>query len=126
MAHERLAQTVEFGPEVMHPTIAFGTKITAIRTRRKLGWYADITAAEVMQQSVVREMRAPATGTDFAHVQVMAVAFGAEADSVEEARFEVVTPREGRQVPFDIIAARGIDVAVSGARLRVRRNLPAS
>jgi hypothetical protein len=56
----------------------------------------------------------------------MAVAFGAEADSVEEARFEVVTPREAAKSPFDIIAARGIDVAVFGARLSVRRNLPAS
>ena len=72
--------------------------------RAKLGRYADIAAAEVMQQSVIREMRPPAAGADLAHVEVMAVAFGAEADPVEKALFEIIASREDAQVSSDVIA----------------------
>src|SRR5262249_42558288 len=82
LACERLAQTVEFGAEVMHLAVAFGTKVAAIIGGRELRRHADITAAEVMQQSLAHEMRASAGGADLAHVQMMAVAFGTEADSV--------------------------------------------
>ena len=114
---ERLAQPIELGAEVMHPTVAFGTDIAAVLAGHELGRYADIAAAEVMQQSLTRKMRPPATGADFAHVQMMAVAFRAEADPVEEARFEIVAPGKDAQIPFDVIAECDIRIAVFGARL---------
>src|SRR5215472_10522333 len=103
----------------MHSAVAFGTKIAAVRTGRKLRWYADIAAAEVMQQSVIREMRLPATGADLADVQVMAVAFGTEANPVEEARFEIITLRENGQARVDDTAESGVNKSPSGVRLGI-------
>jgi hypothetical protein len=47
-----------------------------------------------MQQTVLRDMRPPAAGTDLAHVEMMATTFGTKTDPVEEARFEIVALRE--------------------------------
>ena len=48
-AVEGFAQAIIFAPEVVHFAVAFRANVAAILSRRKLGRYADITAAEVMQ-----------------------------------------------------------------------------
>src|SRR5262245_35613633 len=77
-----------------------------------------------MQQSLLREMSLSASGADLADVQVVAVAFGAQANPVKEALFEIVAPGEGAQVPFDVIAECDVGIAVLGGRLGVGRYLP--
>ena len=70
-----------------------------------------------MQQSLVHEMRPPTARANLAHVKMMAVAFGAETDAIEEAFFEIIMPSEDAQVPLDVIAARNVCTAVLGERL---------
>ena len=123
---ERLAQSVVLSAEVTHPAIAFRANVAAVLGGRKFGRYPDIAAAEVMQQSLVHEMRPPTARANLAHVKMMAVAFGAETDAIEEAFFEIIVPSEDAQVPLDVIAARNVCIAVLGERRSDRVYFPSS
>jgi hypothetical protein len=79
---------------MMHFAFALRAKIAAIPSGLKFGGNADIAAAKVMQQTVLRDMRPSAAGTDLAHVEMMATTFGTKTDPVEKARFEIVALRE--------------------------------
>ena len=68
----------------------------------------------------------PTAGANLAYVKMMAVAFGAETDAIEEALFEIIVPSEDAQVPFDVIAERNVRIAVLGVRLGDRVYLPSS
>jgi len=123
---KRSAQAVVLGAEVTHPAVTFGANVAAILGGDKFGRYSDIAAAEVMQQSLVHEMCSPTAGANLAHVKVMAVAFGAETDYLEEAFFEIVAPSEDAEVSLDVIPARSVRIAVPGERLSDRVYLPSS
>src|SRR6516225_2101737 len=98
---KRSAQAAVLGAEVTHPAVTFGANVAAILGGDKFGRYSDIAAAEVMQQSLVHEMCSPTAGANLAHVKVMAVAFGAETDYLEEAFFEIVAPSEDAEVSLE-------------------------
>jgi hypothetical protein len=112
---------------MMHLTVAFGTQISALglNTEQEFGWYADIAATEVMKQSLARQMRPPAAGTDLTHVEVMAAAFGTQADPIEETLFEIITAGEEAKTASDIVTERNICIAVLGIWFSRGRNRPA-
>jgi hypothetical protein len=70
-AYEGLAEAVVFGAEMVQLAVAFGTNPAAVLAGRKLGKYADIAAAKMMQKPFPREMRAPTPRADLAYVQMM-------------------------------------------------------
>jgi len=110
----------------MHPAVALRANVAAILGGHKFGRYSDIATAEVMQQSLIHEMCPPTAGANLAHVKMMAVAFGAETDAIEEALFEIIVPSEDAQVPFDVIAERNVRITVLGERLGDWIYLPSS
>ena len=78
-----------------------------------------------MQQPVVRDTCPAAAGAYLADIQVMTVAFGAEADPVEEALLKIVAPGEDVQLPFDVVAKPDIGIAVRGGGIDFGGNPPA-
>jgi hypothetical protein len=112
----RLTEPIVFRAEMVEFAIAFGTKEAsfAIIDSRELRQSADITAAKVMQEPLIRETRSPTPGAYFAHVQMVAPALGAKADPVEEALPEVIPPGEKPEIAFAPVEGLWVFVTVLG------------
>src|ERR1700734_2929509 len=120
--HERLAQPVIFGPKMMHGVVALRAPISPVRLGRELRRYPDITAAEMMKETLAREMGATTARTNLTHVEVADVAFGAETRLVEKSKLEIVLPRKNGQVVRDVSSRRHVLIAMLCLRLGDRRN----
>jgi hypothetical protein len=121
-AHERLAQPVILGPEMMHGVVALRAPKSPVPLSRKFRRYPDVAAAEMMKEPLAGEMGAMTARTNLAHIELAAVAFGTETHPVKKSRLEIVLPRENRQVVLDVSPRRLVSIAVLYLRVGDRRN----